>query len=65
MKYYVELYKHPSIVVRNAKTGLAHEFIVAEDGVLHDDGAGFDLFNARGAAIAYLAHHRCVSQDLI
>lgn len=65
MNYYVELYKHPSIVVRSAKTGIAHEFIVAEDGVLCHDGTQFDFFDARNAAIAYLAHHRCIRQDLI
>lgn len=65
MNYYVELYNHPNIVVRSTKTGLAHEFVVAEDGVLHHDGTQFDFFDARNAAIAYLAHRRCISQDLI
>jgi hypothetical protein len=65
MNYYVELYKHPSIVVRSAKTGLAHEFIIAKDGVLYHDKAQIDFFDARNAAIAYLAHRRCISQDLI
>jgi hypothetical protein len=65
MNYYVEQYEHPRIVVRSAKTGLAHEFTVVEGGALYHDGAQLDLCDARGTAIAYLAHYRCISQDLI
>ena len=56
MNYYVERYEHPTIVVRSAKTGLAHQFTITEDGALYHDGAKFDLCDAKGAAVAYLAY---------
>ena len=64
MVYYVERYEHPIIVIRGAKTGLAHEYKVAEDGALYHDGPQFDLCDAREAATAYLAYYRNASADL-
>ena len=61
MNYYVERYEHPTILVRSASTGLAHEFTVGEDGAIFHDEAWFDLGDAKHTAIAYLAHYISVA----
>jgi hypothetical protein len=61
MLYYVERYEHPVIVVRSAKTGLAHEYTVVENGAPHHDGSQHDLCDARDAATAYLAYYKNVA----
>jgi hypothetical protein len=64
MIYNVERYEHPIIVVRSAKTGLAHEYTVSEDGALYHDGSQFDLCDARDAATAYLTYFKNADANL-
>lgn len=58
MIYYVERCEPSIVVVRNAKTGLAYKYTVADDGTLYHDGPQYDLCDARDAATAYLAFYR-------
>jgi hypothetical protein len=60
MVYYVERYQHPKIVVRSAKSGVAHEYTVLDNSALRHDSPHFDLCDARDAATAYLTYYKSV-----